>query len=241
MHAAMSWPSSQMYISQWNRVADRNGIIVVYPSGTGVGPKAWFMEGSRKPRRMPDVVFISRLIDTLEATYNIDPTRIYADGLSNGGGMAFALSCTLSNRIAAIGAVSAAQALSWGWCADSTPVPMIEFHGTADPFVPYDGAGTTWLNPEPFPNVRRLVTHWARRNRCAPRPEHTVVAHDVIRLQYAHCASDASVVLYTIRGGGHQWPGGTPLPEWFVGPATRSIDATSLLWAFYQAHRLPSR
>jgi len=155
--------------------------------------------------------------------------------------MAFALSCTLSSRVAAIGAVSAAQSLPWTWCADSNPVPMIEFHGTADPFVPYDGAGTSLLNPEPFPNVRRWVTRWARRNRCAPQPEQAWVAHDVVRLQYVRCADDASVVLYTIRGGGHQWPGGTPLPEWFVGPATRSIDATNLLWTFYQAHRLRKR
>jgi polyhydroxybutyrate depolymerase len=45
---------------------------------------------------MPDVIFISELIDKLEASYNIDPARIYANGLSNGGGVTFALSCTLS-------------------------------------------------------------------------------------------------------------------------------------------------
>jgi len=83
------------------------------PSGTGIGVKTWFMEGSADPARMPDVRFISALIDTLEATYAIDPTRIYANGMSNGGGMAFVLSCTLSARIAAIAAVSAAQSLPW--------------------------------------------------------------------------------------------------------------------------------
>jgi polyhydroxybutyrate depolymerase len=134
VHAAMNWPAFQMKLSQWNKVADENGFIVVYPAGTGTGFKTWYMEGSRTPSRMPDVRFVSELIDTLEATYNIDPTRIYANGMSNGGGMAFALSCTLSHRIAAIGAVSAAQSLPFSWCADySTPVPMIEFHGTGDP------------------------------------------------------------------------------------------------------------
>lgn len=148
MHAAMNWPAYEMKISQWNKTADENGFIVVYPAGTGTGPKTWFMEGARTPSRMPDVRFISELIDTLEAHYNIDSTRIYANGMSNGGGMAFALSCTLSNRIAAIGAVSAAQSLPWSWCADSTPVPMIAFHGTADPFVPYEGATPGWLEPQ---------------------------------------------------------------------------------------------
>src|SRR5947209_15439212 len=88
---------------------------------------------------MRDVRFISELIDTLRAAYNIDPTRIYANGLSIGGGMAFVLSCTLSDRIAAVGMVAAAQSLPSSWCTDHRPVPMIAFHGTADPIVPYQG------------------------------------------------------------------------------------------------------
>jgi polyhydroxybutyrate depolymerase len=241
LHPAMSWPSSEMRISHWNRVADENGFLVVYPSGLGTGAKTWYLRGRRTPSRMPDVVFISQLIDTLEAHYNIDSSRIYADGMSNGGGMAFALSCTLSHRIAAVGAVSAAQSLGWDWCTDSTPVPVMAFHGMSDPIVAYDGAGTSWLNPDPFPNVRWWVARWARRNRCAPAPAQSTVAADVRRIEYTHCADDATVVLYTIEGGGHQWPGGRRLPEWIVGHGTQSIDATRLLWAFYRAHPLRTR
>ena len=85
----------------------------------------------REPGLARDVRFISELIDKLEAAYNIDPTRIYANGLSNGGGMAFVLSCTLSDRIAAVGMVGAAQTLPWSWCTDRRPVPMIavSWHG----------------------------------------------------------------------------------------------------------------
>jgi polyhydroxybutyrate depolymerase len=239
LHAAMNWPAYQMKISQWNKKADENGFIVVYPAGTGTGPKTWFMEGAKTPSRMPDVRFISELIDTLEAHYNIDPARIYANGMSNGGGMAFALSCTLSNRIAAIGAVSAAQSLSSTWCADSTPVPMIAFHGTADPFVPYKGAPPGWLNPTaPFPNVTTWTASWARRNHCASNPIDSVVAEDVTRREYTGCARNASVVLYTVKGGGHQWPGGKPIPEWIVGPLSNNVDATSQMWAFFREHPL---
>jgi polyhydroxybutyrate depolymerase len=240
LHGAMNWPAYQMRISQWNRVTDENGFIVVYPAGTGTGPKTWFTEGSRTPSRMPDVRFIAALIDTLEATYNIDPARIYANGLSNGGGMAFVLSCTLSHRIAAIGAVAAAQSLPWSWCADATPVPVIAFHGTADPIVPYDG-GKVWIAPEPFPGVRAWAAHWARRNRCGPHPVDSAVATDVTRRGYTDCADDAAVVLYTVRGGGHAWPGGRPIPEWLVGRTSRSIDATRLMWAFFREHRLRPR
>src|SRR5262249_16037730 len=87
MHGAGMWPASQRDVSQWNTVADEHGFIVVYPSGIrGAGPRIWRM-GS-EPGGRADVSFISDLIAALQATYNIDPRRIYADGLSNGGGMA---------------------------------------------------------------------------------------------------------------------------------------------------------
>ena len=81
---------------------------------------------------MKDVRFISELIDTIASAYNIDRSRVYANGLSNGGGMSFALSCTMPDRVAAVGMVGAAQLLPFEWCADRHPVPMIDFHGTAD-------------------------------------------------------------------------------------------------------------
>ena len=237
MHGAMNWPSFQMNVSQWNKAADEDGFIVVYPAGTGAGPKTWFMHGWQTPSRMPDVVFISELIDKLEASYNIDPARIYVNGLSNGGGMAFVLSCTLSDRIAAIGAVAAAQILPWSWCADTRPMPMIAFHGTGDRVTPYNG-GKVWIAPEPFPSVPEWAANWARRNRCAPKPVDSALTADVTRRSYTNCAEDAAVVLYTIQGGGHTWPGGEPLTEWLAGPTSRSIDATAQMWAFFREHPL---
>src|SRR3989454_10554774 len=236
LHGAGLWGAAEKETSQWNRVADEHGFIVVYPSGEGGGgPRVWHEGSGARPSR--DVRFISELIDTLAAAYNIDPTRIYANGLSNGGGMSFVLSCTMSDRIAAVGLVAAAHLLPWEWCTDRRPVPMIAFHGTADPEVPYNG-GRTWVAPERFPSIPTWTANWARRNRCAPKPLDSAVAADVIRRAYTHCADDAAVVLYTVRGGGHTWPGGKPLPEWFAGPTRTSIDATSLMWAFFGEHPL---
>jgi polyhydroxybutyrate depolymerase len=236
MHGAGLWGASQRDISRWNDLADRKGFIVVYPSGIGgKGVRIWRAEPG--PGLMKDVRFISELIDTLKASYNIDSTRIYANGLSNGGGMSFVLSCTLSDRIAAVGMVAAAQTLAWTWCADHRPAPMTAVHGTADPDIPYTG-GTSWISPRPLPSTPRWAPNWARRNRCGTNPFESTVAADVTRRTYTSCADDAAVVLYTVQGGGHTWPGGTPLPEWFVGRTTRSIDATSLLWAFFADHPL---
>ena len=207
MHAAALWPATQMETSQWNRVADEHGFIVVYPSGTtlrgggtGVLPKVWLLRP--EANLLANVTFISELIDTLEAAYNIDPTRIYANGFSNGGAMTFALSCVLSHRIAAVGTVSAAHdQLPWSWCAESRPVPLIKFHGTAD-LVPYNGGpGALFgirIGP-PFPSVLTWAANWARRNRCGPNPIESAVAADVTRLEYTDCADDAAVVLYTVQ------------------------------------------
>jgi polyhydroxybutyrate depolymerase len=236
MHGAGLWGAAQKETSQWNQLAERRSFIVVYPSGAvGSGPRIWHVEPSSG--LMTDVRFISELIDTLEATYNIDSTRIYANGLSNGGGMSFVLSCTLSDRIAAVGMVAAAQTLPWKWCTDQRPMPMIAFHGTHDPIVPYNG-GATWISSRPFPNVSKWTANWAERNRCAPKPVESMVASDVIRREYTSCADRAAVVLYTVNGAGHTWPGGKPLPEWLAGTTSQSVDATSLMWDFFREHQL---
>src|SRR5436309_14185734 len=138
LHGASLWGAAQRETSQWDRVADAHGFIVVYPSGEGGGgPRVWHEGDGAEPSR--DVRFISELIDTLDVRYNIDPRMIYANGLSNGGGMSFVLSCTMSDRIAAVGLVAAAHLLPGAWCTDRRPVPVIAFHGRADPEVPYHG------------------------------------------------------------------------------------------------------
>lgn len=244
LHAAILGPTAQMETSQWNSLADQHGFIVVYPAATGFTPFS-FLPPMPVWRLRPEtellanVRFISELIDRLEKVYNIDRTRIYANGFSNGGAMAFALSCRLSDRIAAVGTVSAAQDQQpFSWCADSRAVPLINFHGTAD-LVPYNG-GRALASPRLFPSVLAWTGDWARRNRCNPKPIESAVTKDVTRLEYQGCADNATVVLYSVRGGGHAWPGGKPMPEWIVGPTTNSISATSQMWAFFRDHKLPN-
>lgn len=235
MHGATLWPTVQRDMTRWNTVADDHGVIVAYPLGLGILP-VWQM--SRRAPGLPrDARFIADLIDTLAATHHIDPTRVYADGLSNGAGMAFVLSCTLADRIAAVGMVSSALLLPFESCANDHPVPLIAFHGTHDPVAPYDG-GTSWVAPGTFPSVSSFVAAWGRRNRCAPHPVESEIAADVSRRSYHSCAENSDVVLYTIQGGGHTWPGGGKMPEWFVGPNTHSVSATNEIWTFFRDHPL---
>jgi polyhydroxybutyrate depolymerase len=237
IHPAATWPAVQMSISRWNDLAEQYGFLVVYPEGSGaffggLGPQVWPMGPQSLGR---DVRFISDLIDQLEAEYNIDLSRIYADGMSNGGGMAFALSCKLSDRIAAVGAVAAAQPLEWQRCGDSKPVPTVVFHGTADRAAPYQG-GPSPIAPGAFPNIPEWIARLGQRNQCKGDPTDTRISPSVRRLAYTNCVENSDVILYTVEGGGHTWPGSKSLPESMVGHTTRDINATSLMWEFFVQH-----
>src|SRR5258707_14562573 len=108
---------------------------------------------------------------------------IYANGLPNGGGMSFALSCTLSDRIAGVGMVGAALLVPFSWCTDQRPVPVIAFHGTADRAAPYKG-GFSWVAPQRFQGVRDFTARGGPRNRCGTKPVDSVGATDVTRREY---------------------------------------------------------
>jgi polyhydroxybutyrate depolymerase len=232
LHGFMQWPANQAAVSRWNRLADQYGFIVVYPAGTRfpLRWRTWDDSGTAQ-----DVAFISDLIDKLSSEYNLDPARIYANGLSNGGGMTFVLSCQLSERIAAFGSVAGAYNYPWTACNPSRPVPAIIFHGDADPIVPYQG-GSSGSSGFSLPAIPAWVAELARRDGCDASPQDLPPSGDVSGLRYTNCAAD--VLFYTIHGGGHSWPGGGYLPKIIVGNTTHAIDASSLMWDFFQQHPL---
>jgi polyhydroxybutyrate depolymerase len=238
IHGYAEWPAHQMQISRWNELADKNGFIVVYPCGTNF-PLRWHTHGAPGSPTDPmlDVTFIAELIDHLAREYNIDPARIYANGLSNGGGMSFVLSCELSERIAAVGLVSGAYLYPWDACHPARPVPAIVFHGTDDPIVPFRGGPSRAFNI-PFPAIPQWVEALANRHGCDAAPQVLSTTGEASVVKYTNCAAD--VVFYTIAGGGHAWPGGVAIPEFIVGHTTQDIDATALMWEFFREHPLPA-
>ena len=236
IHGFAQWPANQMDVSQWNEVADENGFIVVYPAGTEF-PRRWRAGGFplNGVDPMVDVVFINDLIDSLSEEYNIDQNRIFANGLSNGGGMTFLLSCQLSNRIAAAGSVAGAYGLPWEECNPERLVPTIVFHGDADPIVPFHGGEPDGPSTR-LPDIPEWVATLADRHVCNSEPTVSEVSENVTHSIYTDCTAD--VQLYVIHGGGHTWPGGGSLPEWLTGLTTQEIDASQLMWEFFSAHPL---
>jgi polyhydroxybutyrate depolymerase len=235
IHGFAEWPAHQMTVSRWDKLADEYGFIVVFPAGTNF-PMRWSAHGQAHIEEDPlrDVLFISELIDHLEREYSIDPQWIYANGLSNGGGMSFMLACYLSDRIAAIGTVAGAYLLPWDDCRPAHPVPLIAFHGTEDQIVPFAG-GPSRSFDVPFPAIEDWIAIAAERNGCSQKlvlPQQG----EVSGVRYTGCKANADVVFYQVEGGGHSWPGGGPLPRWIVGHTTQDVDATRLMWEFFEEH-----
>jgi polyhydroxybutyrate depolymerase len=208
-------------------LADEAGFIVVYPQALG-DPPTWHVGPLAGGAN--DLEFLSDLIDDLASRYPIDPRRVYATGISNGGGMVDRLGCGLADRLAAIASVSGAY-LFWEDCHPSRPLPVLAFHGTGDEIVPYEGEGRV------LPSVRTWAAAWASRDGCRSGPETVLRAGAVTGERWSACPGSAEVVLYTIEAGGHWWPGADFLPG--ANRPTDEIDATATMWAFFQAHPLP--
>ena len=246
--------AQQVLFSQWNELAEAEDLIVVYPQGTG-SPARWNagqteIPGLPRPRaqgaltevlshffetvQVDDVAFIRDLIAHLSDQLCVDAARIYANGLSNGGGMTNRLACELADEIAAVGTVAGAYTEFPGGCNPSRPMPVIAFHGVVDPIVPYEGNAQIH-----FPAIATWAADWAARDLCDPTPETidgTVGA--VTGIRYIDCADNAEVDFYTIADGGHTWPGGFPIPAFLVGKTSQDIDASATMWTFFQAHPL---
>lgn len=237
LHGFAEWPAHLMRLSHWNQLADENGFLVVYPRGSGF-PFRWRCGGRfiKQEELSQDVQFISDLIDQLKKEYKIDETRIYINGLSNGGGMSFLLACQLSERIAAIGGVAGAYVLPWPEYHPKRSVPAIIFHGTADPLVPFHAKSSGRFNflPDIPLWVKTLAEHNGCQTNAVPLPRNGSVSG----VRYKAGTNNADVVFYTVNGGGHTWPGGKAMPAAITGETTQDIDATRFMWDFFVQHPL---
>ena len=181
-----------------------------------------------------DQRLVAALESDLASRYCVDRSRIYAAGISLGSEFAAIVACDPADRIAAVGLVAAEYLLRP--CAG--PVPVIAFHGTADPVVPYASGATGRSVPGvPVVGAEQNLEAWARLDRCHPRPAVVRPARGIIRRTWSGCAGASTVELYTVLGGGHTWPGSpVVLPDSLVGPTTGAVSATRLMLGFFGAH-----
>jgi polyhydroxybutyrate depolymerase len=215
-------------ISQMTPEADDRGYIVVYPQGLSTSWNAGECCGSSQQLGVDDVGFINAMLDQIEADYCVDTKRVFSSGFSNGGMLSHRLACESADRIAAIGPVAGPIRLPT--CTPSRPVPVAQFHGTSDFIVPYDGGfGAT--------SVADCTADWVERNGCDPTATVTFDMGDATCETYSSCTDGADVVLCTLDGGGHQWPGGQSAGP--LGTINMDIFASEALLDFFDAHPMP--
>jgi polyhydroxybutyrate depolymerase len=220
--------------------SDKRGFILVYPEGVATSWNAGDCCGTAWTDSVDDIGFVSALIDYIEADYCIDPKRIYATGMSNGGFLSHRIGCELANRFAAIAPVAGVLGVPPEQCHPGRPVPILDTHGTADPLVPYNG-GTPVLSTLGqgivFRSVSDTMHFWLQNNGCSANSQVIYQHGDATCIEYPDCSQDATTVLCTIQDGGHTWPDGLPVPP--LGKTSTDIDTTSTMLDFFEAHPMP--
>jgi polyhydroxybutyrate depolymerase len=207
----------------------RAGFVVATPDAVA---EQWQL--SAPDAHSADLAFVSSLITSLSARYCIDRSRVYAAGISLGSEFSAIVACAVPHRIAAIGLVAAEFVPQP--CAG--PIPVMAFHGTADPLVPYANGGVGESIPGVhLPGAEQNLAAWARLDGCQPKPVRRHVAPAVVERRWPGCRRGGAALLYSVEGGGHTWPGSpVVLPSSVFGPTTDQVDATGLMLAFFAHH-----
>jgi len=243
LHGGTGNARSAVRMSGFNTVADRHGFLVAYPNGTNrLGDDILLTWnggtccGYASDHDVDDVGFIRAVAADVQSMADIDPKRIYAAGMSNGAILSHRLACEAADLFAAVGPV--AGTLNFSPCTPSQPVSIIEFHGTADEHVPYDGGyGPKSLVNVDFASVPDSIGFWVAADGCESAPQSETFGNIRHAAFYA-CAENTAVELYTILGGGHAWPGGEAgYPD--ADQPTAAVSASQLIWEFFAAHPMP--
>ena len=234
LHGLGSNATIEQGYTNYMPVADTAGFLVVYPQGTvnANSQQYWNAGIPGLPTTPDDVAFLSALIDTLHVHFNIDQSRVYASGLSNGGYMCYQLAWKLANKIAAIASVSGSMApLEFAKCKPTRAVPIMEIHGTNDNTVAYNGSLIAT-------DIDTLMRFWVLADGCFPISDPIELPNidpndgsTVFHFQWSAELLNMAVELYRVNGGTHvDWPG--------AGTGNNmDFSASSTIWQFFNRYQ----
>jgi polyhydroxybutyrate depolymerase len=234
-HGFGSNAKQQIVYGNFKPEANRDDFLIVAPDGQ-VTPAGRHFNLGNESGLQNDVAMVGALLDHLEATLCVDTTRVYATGMSDGGGMTSVLACVAADRFAAFGPV--AVLLFIPNCNPGRPIPFTAFMGTADPIVPFDGGKVNCCGGSMLAAAPDTMAKWAAYDGCGAAFTDERLGTEVRKRTWPGCPG-AAPTFYIIDGGGHTWPGGIPVAR--LGVTTTQIDASATLWDFFKSHSLPSR
>ncbi len=254
-HGGGGTARAAMWETGWPEKADQEDFLAVFPEGTPpdpsrparfIGnPQTW-NDGSKRLSlgavvwEAADVEFVSAMISDLNARFKVDKRRIYATGFSNGASMAFRLARELSSFIAAVAPVAGVD-----WLEKSKPdraVPLLYITGTDDPLNPIEG-GEIHIGLKSYgkkPAIDDMIGKWVKLHGCPENPRVVYNKNGARGVAYSHPDAADAVVLYTLDGHGHHWPGGKSLlPQTLAGKNASTLCATDVIWEFFATRSLP--
>ncbi|KAB3522919.1 prolyl oligopeptidase family serine peptidase [Corynebacterium sp. zg254] len=235
---------------------ERAGGIVVYPLGV---KKSWAGAPYAKSTKEQDQWFTRDIIDQIASTYQVDNNRIFAAGMSNGGGFVYEMACDMPDMFAAVASVAGAYYTdTWSGCAGqqdgssgganpqdtqfprNTSIPFLEIHGRQDDRIKYEGGHRYRTDYLAAPKATAL---YAQRSGCEAAPTTTAATPRVLRTQWTNCAEGNEIVHLAITDAGHVWPGEIQQLSGAsaLGDApqdTTAVTATSEIIAFFTRHGL---
>jgi polyhydroxybutyrate depolymerase len=265
LHGLNEPHQAQAAVSGWETMSKTEHLIVVTPRGGDVIP-TW---NATVSENNPDTAYLRALIDKTETELCVDESRVYVGGISNGGLESSIVGCKLTDKVAAVGLVSGIVVPPPCQSERPMPVIVfwgkldcvLPFYGGLGPCLVGGEKGVPRTAPSAPPKenagvlpVETTVAAWASRNGCDAKPTTTTVADHTEKQTYEGCKDGASVELYVIANGGHTWPGSMAAatqdvkkpgtqevdPNAPQGITTMEIDATALMWAFFQRFQVPA-
>lgn len=189
--------------------ADREKFIALYPSASSDGGSGTWddMQGTG------NFPFFQALLDTMDARYKIDRSRIYMTGFSQGGFISFAAACFYSDVFAAVAPVSGHSGTS---CTIKRPVPMFMTFGAQEGASSFLKDRDVWLKLDKCPSTETLTKPYPASN---PNSK-------AVRAAYGPCDQGSQVLVDSIIGQGHQWPSSSNLVQ------------ADEVWAFFKQFSL---
>ena len=220
--------------------SDQAGFIAVFPNGYSRLRSGKFATwnagiccGKARDEESDDVGFIQKVVADIKTKVNVDPKRVYANGMSNGGMMAYRLACELADTFTAIAAVAGTDGTTT--CAPNQPVSVLHIHALDDDHVLFNGgSGVKSKTHADFVSVPNTIRKWVKHNACNPTPQRVLEVKGAYCEAYGGCANNAQVKLCVTETGGHSWPGGSKVRG---GAGSTALDANDLIWSFYQNNR----
>jgi polyhydroxybutyrate depolymerase len=245
LHGSGSDASEQMDRGMWERSAEMSGFIAAELQGqltTQPSGLRWNVPGVTGPDGPNDEQYISDTIDAIAAKLCIDRSRVYASGYSGGARMVSQYACDRPGELAAVGLVAGIRAglpndrpdgpePDPETCKPNAPVRIVAFGGLADPVNPFAGGGAPYWKY----GVEKARARWAAIDGCSGRPDVKALSDNIERMTYQNCMPGAALVYYTVKNGGHVWPGSANyLRQPKLGKVTFEINATDIMWDFFK-------